>query len=206
MPSPAAVVAVSGVPRSSQEEVMEATYVFSYSASRSARAGARHVFGLAATAAAQGVSVSGRLYHSVSSKPIAGAIVAIEGTALEVKSGPDGSYSIPDVPAGAHHLLVIAKGFVPARSELTVAADRGQPRRRRRSRAALQRGRVGQSGCAEPVRFLSADDRARRRRTWRSSWRARSARRSRPSRASPSGRSGPVRRARSSAVSTAIAC
>ena len=79
------------------------------------------VFAAAATAAAQGVSVSGRLYHSVSSKPIAGAIVAIEGTALEVTSGPDGSYSIPNVPAGAHHLLVIAKGFVPARSELAVA-------------------------------------------------------------------------------------
>ena len=79
------------------------------------------VFGAAAMAAAQGVSVSGRLYHSVSSKPIAGATVAIEGTSLEVTSGPDGSYSIPNVPAGPHHLIVTAKGFVPARSELTVA-------------------------------------------------------------------------------------
>jgi iron complex outermembrane receptor protein len=79
------------------------------------------VFGLAATAAAQGVSVSGRLYHSISSKPIADATVAVEGTTLEAKSGPDGSYSIPNVPAGPHHLLVIAKGFVPARSELNVA-------------------------------------------------------------------------------------
>ena len=79
------------------------------------------VFAVAAPAAAQGVSVSGRLYHSVSTKPIAGAMVAIEGTTLETTSGPDGSYSIPNVPAGAHHLLVVAKGFVPARSELTVA-------------------------------------------------------------------------------------
>ena len=78
------------------------------------------VLGLAATAAAQAVVVSGRLYHSVSLKPIADATVAIEGTALETKSGPDGSYRIPEVPAGAHHLLVIAKGFVPARSELRV--------------------------------------------------------------------------------------
>ena len=70
------------------------------------------LFGVAATAAAQGVSVSGRLYHSVSSKPIAGATVAIEGTKLEVKSAPDGSYSIPNVPAGPHHLVVTAKGFV----------------------------------------------------------------------------------------------
>jgi iron complex outermembrane receptor protein len=79
--------------------------------------------GLAATAAAQGVSVSGRLYHSVSTKPIAGATVAIERTTLEVKSAPDGSYSIPNVPAGPHHLLVIAKGFATSRSELTVGAN-----------------------------------------------------------------------------------
>jgi len=78
------------------------------------------VFGLTASAAAQPVVVSGRLYHSVSLKPIVDATVAIENTALETKSGPDGSYRIPDVPAGAHHLLVIAKGFVPARSELRV--------------------------------------------------------------------------------------
>ena len=79
------------------------------------------VVSAAAMATAQGVSVSGRLYHSVSSKPIAGATVAIEGTKLEVKSGPDGSYSIPNVPAGPHHLVVTAAGFVSSRSELTVA-------------------------------------------------------------------------------------
>jgi iron complex outermembrane receptor protein len=78
------------------------------------------VLALAATAAAQAVVVSGRLYHSVSLKPIADATVAIEGTALETQSAPDGSYRIPEVPAGAHHLLVIARGFVPARSELRV--------------------------------------------------------------------------------------
>ena len=45
------------------------------------------IVGMAANAAAQGVSVSGRLYHSVSTKPIAGATVAVEGTTLETKSG-----------------------------------------------------------------------------------------------------------------------
>ncbi len=48
-------------------------------------------------------------------------MVAIEGTTIETTSRPDGTYSIPNVPAGPHHLLVIAKGFVPARSELNVA-------------------------------------------------------------------------------------
>src|SRR5262245_29936001 len=71
---------------------------------------------------AAGVTVSGRLYHSISLKPIADATVAIEGTKLETTSKSDGSYSIPNVPAGPYHLLVIAKGFVPARAELAVAS------------------------------------------------------------------------------------
>ena len=71
-------------------------------------------------ASAQGITVSGRLYHSVSSKPIAGATVAVEGTKLEAQSDNDGRYSIANVPAGATHLLVIAKGFVPARMDLNV--------------------------------------------------------------------------------------
>ncbi len=75
----------------------------------------------AAGAAAQGVTVSGRLYHSVTSKPIEGATVSVEGTKLETKSAADGAYSIPNVPPGAYHLLVVARGYVPGRSELTVA-------------------------------------------------------------------------------------
>jgi iron complex outermembrane receptor protein len=83
--------------------------------------------GVPATSAAQssqlaaGATVSGRLYHSVSMKPIAGATVAVEGTSLQTKSGEDGSYSIPNVPAGPHHLLVTAKGFVPTRADLSPA-------------------------------------------------------------------------------------
>ncbi len=83
-------------------------------------------------------------------------------TTLETKSGPDGSYSIPNVPAGPHHLLVMAKGFVPARSELTVAQTARDARRRGRSRAALQRSRLGRPRCEESVRFLSTHDRPRR--------------------------------------------
>ena len=91
------------------------------------RAGARCMlaasFVVVATlsAAAQGITVSGRLLHSVTLKPIAGATVLVEGTTLETKSSADGTYSIANVPAGSHHLLVIAKGFVPARAELNVA-------------------------------------------------------------------------------------
>jgi len=69
---------------------------------------------------AQGVSISGRLYHSVSTTPVAGATVRVEGTKLEAKSGADGSFSIANVPAGTYHLLVVAVGFMPSRAEVVV--------------------------------------------------------------------------------------
>ena len=72
-------------------------------------------------ATAQGVTVSGRLIHSVSLKPVGDATVSIEGTKLETRSAADGTFSIANVPAGSYHLLVIAPGFMPARAELTVA-------------------------------------------------------------------------------------
>ena len=79
--------------------------------------------GFAGAAAAQAVTVSGHLYHSVTAKPVAGATVLVEGTKLETKSAADGSYSIPDVPAGTYHLLIVAPGFMPARAELNVAGS-----------------------------------------------------------------------------------
>jgi iron complex outermembrane receptor protein len=79
------------------------------------------VLGSAALAAAQGTTVSGRLYHSVSLKPIPNATVLVEGTKLEGKSNSDGTYSIPNVPAGSHHLIVVAPGFVPGRADVAVA-------------------------------------------------------------------------------------
>jgi iron complex outermembrane recepter protein len=71
-------------------------------------------------ATAQSVTVSGRLFHSVTLKPVAGATVLVEGTRLEGKSGSDGTYSIADVPPGDYHLIVVARGFVPARADIKV--------------------------------------------------------------------------------------
>jgi len=71
-------------------------------------------------AAAPGVTLSGRLYHSVTLKPIADAVVLVEGTKLEGKSKADGTYSIAGVPPGDHHLVVVAPGFVAARADVTV--------------------------------------------------------------------------------------
>ena len=55
--------------------------------------------------------------------PLRARQVLVEGTKLEAKSSEDGSYSIQNVPAGTYHLLVVARGFVPTRAELTVAAS-----------------------------------------------------------------------------------
>jgi iron complex outermembrane recepter protein len=78
------------------------------------------MLGFATAVAAQSVTVSGRLYHSVTLKPIAKATVLVEGTKLEGKSAEDGTFSIPNVPPGAYHLIVVAPGFVPARADITV--------------------------------------------------------------------------------------
>jgi iron complex outermembrane receptor protein len=66
-------------------------------------------------------TVSGRLYDSVSLKPIAEATVTVEGTTLQAKSSADGTYVIANVPAGTHHLVVTAKGFMPARADFSAA-------------------------------------------------------------------------------------
>ena len=69
---------------------------------------------------AQQITISGRLYHSVTAKPIAGATIMIEGTKLEAKSEADGRYTIG---FRAHHLALApqhgAAVEVPARVEVT---------------------------------------------------------------------------------------
>jgi iron complex outermembrane recepter protein len=89
-------------------------------ASRALVLAAAMLAAVAPPAAAQGVTLSGRLYHSVSLKPVAGATVLVEGTKLEGKSSGDGTYSIANVPPGDHHLIVVAPGFVPARADVKV--------------------------------------------------------------------------------------
>ena len=74
-------------------------------------------------AAAPGVTLSGRLYHSVTLKPVADAVVLVEGTKLEGKSKADGTYSVAGVPPGDHHLIVVAPGFVAARADVTVGTS-----------------------------------------------------------------------------------
>ena len=71
--------------------------------------------------AQQGNTVSGTLTNSLSHDLIVNATVTVEELGRAAKSGADGKFSIPNVPAGQYHLLVRADGFAPKRSEITVA-------------------------------------------------------------------------------------
>ena len=83
---------------------------------------AAFAIGSAAPVAAQGLTVSGRLFHSVTLKPVAGATVLVEGTKLETKSAADGTYTIAGVPPGTYHLLIVAPGFIPSRADFSVGS------------------------------------------------------------------------------------
>jgi iron complex outermembrane receptor protein len=69
-------------------------------------------------------SVSGTLTNGLSGDVVANALVVLEGTAgsRQVRTGPDGKFSIGDVRPGTYHLIARADGYLPLRSEVTVAA------------------------------------------------------------------------------------
>jgi TonB-linked SusC/RagA family outer membrane protein len=74
-----------------------------------------------ALAAAQGTgTVRGRISDSTSREPILAVQVRVEGTSLGAQSGVDGSYTIPQVPAGSRVLIVRRVGFAPSRVAVTV--------------------------------------------------------------------------------------
>ena len=106
-----------------------------------------YVFGLAATGGCPGCYRYPAVFIiPFRSKPIADATVAIEGTALETKSGPDGSYSIPNVPAGASPSAGDGQGLRSGAIRAQRRPDGADPRRRGRSRTPFQRGDVRQPG------------------------------------------------------------
>ena len=78
-------------------------------------------FGFPLAAQAQTGTVSGRVTDA-KNEGIPGATVLIEGTSLGSSSGVDGSYSIPNVPAGAQTLVISFVGYNPVRRAVTVVA------------------------------------------------------------------------------------
>lgn len=83
------------------------------------------IIGLATHLEAQQTgSVSGTLTNSLSGDVIPNATVVVESPSFtrQVRSGPDGKYSLADVPPGMYHLIVRADGYLPSRTEMTVTA------------------------------------------------------------------------------------
>ena len=86
------------------------------------------VLACSANAAAQtGVTLSGKLLNSLSGDPIAGATVQIDELNRQVTSGPDGSFSFNNVPAGTYHISVHSQGYSTRRSETVVGATAATP-------------------------------------------------------------------------------
>ena len=67
-------------------------------------------------------AIAGQVRHSGSLKPLAKATVLVEGTKLQASTDGDGRFTITNVPAGTHHLIVAAPGAMPLRVEITVGA------------------------------------------------------------------------------------
>jgi iron complex outermembrane receptor protein len=82
--------------------------------------------GLPAPAAAQQTStVSGTVTNSLSGENVPNALVVLESLSFtrQVRTGSDGKFAIPDVPAGRYHLIVRADGYLLSRTEITVQTN-----------------------------------------------------------------------------------
>jgi TonB-dependent SusC/RagA subfamily outer membrane receptor len=72
--------------------------------------------------AQQAGRITGRVTDASSGGPVENAQVTISGTRLGTQSGQDGSYTIANVPAGAHTLLAKRLGYAPAQQDVNVSA------------------------------------------------------------------------------------
>src|SRR6266571_763368 len=77
----------------------------------------------AAPLAAQNAgTVKGQVVDSTTKQTLAGVTVQIQGTARSTLTGPDGSYSLADVPAGSVVVRATRIGFAPRQQIITVSA------------------------------------------------------------------------------------
>ncbi|MGH7448823.1 MAG: carboxypeptidase regulatory-like domain-containing protein, partial [Longimicrobiales bacterium] len=77
---------------------------------------------LAAPAAAQTGSVTGRVLSAESGEPLAGVHIRVEGTDRQVLSQPNGRYLLLQVPAGTHTVNATLIGFASTPQTVTVEA------------------------------------------------------------------------------------
>ena len=67
-------------------------------------------------------SIDGLIVDAQSATPLAGVLVRLPATGVEVLSNVDGRFELSSVPAGTHRLFVTAVGYVLAEPEITLQA------------------------------------------------------------------------------------
>ena len=109
--------------------------------------------------AQESATLEGRLVNSLNGDLLAGATVVIDELKREVVSGPDGTFRFDNIAPGTYHVWVRAQGYSSRRTEIVVPAP-APCRAPGRFRPAFSGSRVRQRRSAQPVRCVSADDRA----------------------------------------------
>src|SRR6266576_4122961 len=67
-------------------------------------------------------TVKGQVVDSTAKQPLAGVTVQVQGTARSTVTGPDGNYSLGEVPAGSVVVRATRIGFRPQQQIVTVTA------------------------------------------------------------------------------------
>lgn len=79
------------------------------------------------TAKGQPAPITGQVRRAGTLKPVANAVLIIEGTSLQATSDADGRFTIASVPPGTHHLFIAAPGLMPLHVDVTVGVTPPAP-------------------------------------------------------------------------------
>ncbi len=81
------------------------------------------ITGAASTAAAQGGGtgrISGTVTDRIAGAPVANVSIAVVGTQLGARTGPDGKFTVTDVPAGTRRVRASRIGYTPIEQSIAV--------------------------------------------------------------------------------------
>ena len=73
------------------------------------------------------LTVTGQVRREGSLKPVSGATVIVEGTAIEATTDSEGRFTLQGVPGGSPHIIIAAPGFLPLRTELAITGGLAAP-------------------------------------------------------------------------------
>lgn len=78
-------------------------------------------------ATVQPAEVTGLIRRSGTLKPVPGATILVEGLSAQATSDSEGRFAIRGVPPGIQHLVIVAPGLMPLRTEVTIGATAPAP-------------------------------------------------------------------------------